>query len=85
MSIQPFRNWRFRDNTPAFAPGEEIRAYLTGFDADTGEGRARIGDTMLTVNGVTADQVDRLVELRIESFDPAQSVGRASASKAAGD
>jgi len=72
-----FRNWRFRTSKPAFAPGEEIRAYLTGFDSASGEGTVRIGDTVLTVAGAEAAQLDQLVDLRIESFDAAKSTGRA--------
>lgn len=72
-----FRNWRFRDAKPAFAPGEEIRAYLTGFDASSGKGMARIGDTVLKVSGADADQVDRLVTLRVADFDSAHGVGHA--------
>lgn len=85
MSIRLFGNWRFRSNTPAFAPGEEIRAYLTGFDPVTREGRVRIGDTLLAVDGISAEQVDQLVDLRIESFDPVQSSGRATVIRAAAD
>lgn len=85
MSIRPFRNWRFRSDTPVFAPGEEIRAYLTAFDPATGEGRARIGDTVLSVAGASAGQVDQLVDLRVQSFDPAQSSGRAEALPAVAD
>lgn len=73
-----FRNWRFRDARPAFAAGEDIRAYLTGFDPDTGEGTVRIGDTVLTVESAAAAQVDRLVELRVASFDVASATGRAT-------
>lgn len=72
-----FRNWRFRDAKPGFVPGEEIRAYLTGFDPASGEGMARIGDTVLKVTGAEAVQLDQLVDLRVESFDPARAVGRA--------
>jgi hypothetical protein len=72
-----FRNWRFRTDTPAFAAGEEIRAYLTGFDAESGLGRARIGDTVLEVSGADASQVDQLLDLRIESFDETRGAGRA--------
>ncbi|MFU8821168.1 MAG: hypothetical protein ACNA8G_06380 [Gammaproteobacteria bacterium] len=72
-----FENWRFRTTQPAFTPGEEIRAYLTGFDPDTGEGTVRIGDTVLTVAGASAAQLDQLVELRVESFDAASATGRA--------
>jgi hypothetical protein len=73
-----FENWRFRASQPAFAPGEEIRAYLTSFDPDTGEGTVRIGDSVLTVESASAAQVDQLVELRVESFDVASATGRAA-------
>jgi hypothetical protein len=72
-----FENWRFRTSQPAFARGEKIRAYLTGFDPVAGEGTARIGDTVLTVAGASAAQMDQLVELRVESFDVASATGRA--------
>lgn len=77
MITRLFANWRFRSSTPGFAPGDEIRAYLTGFDPASGEGTARIGDTLLQVEGAVAGQLDKLVDLRIESFDPARSAGRA--------
>jgi hypothetical protein len=73
-----FANWRFRTDTPTFRPGEPIRAYLTGFDPASGEGTARIGDTVLTVAGVSAAQLDQLVELRVESFDAEHATGRAT-------
>lgn len=77
MSTGLFRNWRFRDAKPAFAPGEEIRAYLTGFDAATGEGTVRIGDTALRVTGASAVQLDQLVALRVETFDASSAKGQA--------
>jgi hypothetical protein len=73
-----FANWRFRTDTPAFRPGEQIRAYLTGFDPASSEGTARIGDTVLTVAGASAAQLDQLVELRVESFDAEHATGRAT-------
>lgn len=77
MTSGLFGNWRFRSTRPAFVPGEEIRAYLTGFDPATGAGTVRIGDTVLQVKGVVAGQVDQLIDLRVESFDPASAVGEA--------
>ena len=77
MSKGLFGNWRFRSSQPAFAPGEEIRAYLTGFDSATGEGTVRIGDTVLSVAGASAGQLDQLIDLRVESFDAAKAAGRA--------
>jgi hypothetical protein len=76
--VSLFENWRFRSSTPAFAPGENIRAYLTGFDPATGEGMVRIVDTVLTVTGASAAQLDQLVDLRVESFDAQQATGRAT-------
>jgi hypothetical protein len=77
VSTGLFRNWRFRTDKPAFAAGEEIRAYLTGFDLASGEGTVRIGDSVLLVSGAAAGQVDQLVDLRVESFDAASATGRA--------
>ena len=72
-----FANWRFRSSRPEFAAGDEIRAYLTGFDPATGSGTVRIGDTVLQVEGVEAGQVDQLIDLRVESFDATGAAGRA--------
>ncbi len=72
-----FTNWRFRSTRPAFVAGEEIRAYLTGFDPATGAGTVRIGDTVLQVEGAAAAQVDQLIDLRVESFDATAATGRA--------
>lgn len=77
MIAKLFGNWRFRTARPTFAPGDEIRAYLTGFDPARGEGTARIGDSVLTVESASAAQVDQLVELRVESFNVASAAGRA--------
>ena len=77
MIAKLFANWRFRSNKPAFAAGEEIRAYLTGFDPASGEGTVRIGDSVLLVSGAAAGQVDQLVDLRVERFDATRGTGRA--------
>lgn len=72
-----FANWRFRTDAPVFAPGEEIRAYLTGFDPATGQGTVRIGDTELKVAGASATQLDQLVNVRVEHFNAASATGQA--------
>ena len=74
-----FQSWRFRSSTPSFDVGQEITVYITGFDSDSALGEARIGDSVLTVQGVEASHVDRLVALRVEEFDLASSRGRARA------
>ncbi|WP_132057706.1 DUF7513 family protein [Halorussus amylolyticus] len=66
----------FRTNTPAFEPGEEISAFVTGYDGDTPV--ARIGDTVLRVEGAPADAVDARARLKIESFDATDHTGTAT-------
>ncbi len=73
-----FSTWRFRTATPSFEPGETITVYITGFDEETGAGQARIGDTQLTVQGAAASDIGRLVELRVDSFEPASATGSAT-------
>lgn len=73
-----FSTWTFRSARPEFAPGEEITVYLTEYDQATGTGRARVGDSVLEISGLSsAARVDELVDLRVESFDPDSSRGRA--------
>lgn len=69
MSKGLFANWRFRTTHPTFEPGQRIEVYLTAFDEATGKGEARVGDTILEVEGARADQVDTLVELKVDTFD----------------
>lgn len=75
MSKGLFANWRFRTSTPTFEPGEQLEVYLTNFDG--GRGEARIGDTILEVEGASVGQVDQLVEISIESFDKSAHRGQA--------
>ncbi len=74
-----FESWRFRSPTPAFDVGEEVTVYITAFNEENNLGEARIGDSVLTVHGVHAAHVDRLVALRVEEFDLVLSRGRATA------
>jgi hypothetical protein len=73
-----FAGWGFRTATPSFDPGAEVTLFVTGADADGPV--ARVGDTLLRVTGVPADEtvVDRKVRLRVESFDDAGHEGRAT-------
>jgi hypothetical protein len=66
----------FRTNTPAFAPGQEISAFVTGYDGDTPV--ARIGDTVLRIEDAPADAVDARARLRVESFDDGDHTGTAT-------
>lgn len=72
-----FANWRFRSARPSLVQGQTIEVFLTAFDPATGIGQVRIGDSVLEVRGASADQVDELVRLQVESFDEAGATGTA--------
>ena len=62
-----FAGFGFRTSKPSFDPGEEITAFVTGHDGESPV--ARIGDTILTVEGASEEVVDARVRLKVESFD----------------
>lgn len=68
--------WSFRTNTPAFEPGQEITAFVTGYDGDSPV--VRIGDTILRVADAPAEAVDARVRLKVESFDASDHTGTAT-------
>ncbi|WP_435179669.1 DUF7513 family protein [Halorussus sp. AFM4] len=65
----------FRTNRPAFEPGAEISAFVTGYDGDVPV--ARVGDTVLRIEDAPADALDTRVRLRVEEFDEAAHRGTA--------
>ncbi|WP_458206953.1 DUF7513 family protein [Haladaptatus sp. NG-SE-30] len=70
------KGWSFRTNKPEFDMGEEIDVYVTGYR--NGSAEARIGDTILDVDGAPAQAVDSRVRLRVEEFDSNDHTGRAT-------
>lgn len=66
----------FRTNKPSFEDGQEIRAFVTGYDGDSPV--ARIGDTVLRIDGAPDGSVDTRAKLRVESFDDAEHTGTAT-------
>lgn len=72
-----FQFWHFRSARPNLDPGDEIEVYLTAFDPETGKGQARIGDSIVEVDGARVEQLDTLVKLHVESFNAEQARGSA--------
>ncbi|WP_227355453.1 DUF7513 family protein [Haladaptatus salinisoli] len=70
------KGWTFRTNKPEFDAGEEIDAFITGYE--NGHAVARVGDTILRVDDVPADAIDTRVLLRVEEFDTNDHTGRAT-------
>jgi hypothetical protein len=68
--------WWFRTNKPDFEPGEEISAFVTGYDGEAPV--ARVGDTILRVEGAPENALDTRIRLRVEEFDGSDHHGTAT-------
>jgi len=69
-----FAGWTFRTNRPAYAAGDELTAFVTGYE--DGVARVRIGDTIIELPDAEGGLGDRLVRLRVTDFDAEESTGR---------
>ncbi|EMA50620.1 DUF7513 family protein [Halococcus salifodinae] len=78
-----FEGVGFRTNRPTFEPGEELAAFVTGYE--DGQALVRIGDTVLWIDDTTPDLVDTQIRLRVEEFDDNDHVGRATVLDTIGD
>ncbi|MFC7214700.1 TRAM domain-containing protein [Saliphagus sp. GCM10025334] len=67
--------WHFRTTRPTLTPGTEVDVFLSEFDADD-TGVARIGDTVLYVEGASPGHVEKRVRVRVIDFDDSMSTGR---------
>lgn len=68
---------RFRTATPEFQPGTTIRVNVTGFDQEKNLGIARIGDTVLTIEGVSPEDVDQERLIEVTDFQTDDFTGHA--------
>jgi hypothetical protein len=65
--------WGFRTRTPAYSPGDELEAYVTGHDGTSAT--VRIGDTVISLTDCDESLIERRVRFRVESFDESTSRG----------
>ncbi|MFB6093465.1 MAG: hypothetical protein ABEJ77_00800 [Halanaeroarchaeum sp.] len=73
----------FRTRTPAFEPGERIECMVTG---ETEDGFvARIGDTVLEIEGAPEDAVDSRIVARVTGFAPERHRGTAEYRETVGE
>jgi hypothetical protein len=68
-----FAGWTFRTNRPAYAAGDELTAFVTGYE--DGVAQVRVGDTIISLPGAKRELDDRLVRLRVTEFDAERSTG----------
>ncbi|GAA0511326.1 hypothetical protein SAMN04488066_1048 [Halorubrum aquaticum] len=59
--------WSFRSSTPDYEPGDTIEVMVTGEKG--GEATARIGDSILRIEGAPDDAVDTRVLVAVETWD----------------
>lgn len=69
-----FAGFTFRTKTPAFETDQEIEVMVTG--RSEGETVARVGDTILVVDGAPEDAVDTRIAARVTAFDEKTHRGR---------
>lgn len=74
---------RFRTTHPSFEEGEQIVAFVTGYDEDGAI--ARIGDTILYLPDESATVVDSQVRLTVTEFDVNDHVGRGEIDEVIGE
>ncbi|MDS0292905.1 DUF7513 family protein [Halogeometricum luteum] len=65
---------RLRTATPAYEPGEELTAYVTGAEGSTL--LVRVGDSVIELPDGDPSLVDATVRFEVESFDAATHRGR---------
>ncbi|AXG07424.1 hypothetical protein DU500_13870 [Haloplanus rubicundus] len=68
-----FAGWTFRTNRPSYAVGDELTAFVTGYE--DGVAQVRIGDTIITLADADRGLDDRLVRLRVTEFDADDATG----------
>ncbi|UWG47369.1 Uncharacterized protein HSRCO_1081 [Halanaeroarchaeum sp. HSR-CO] len=62
-----FAGFSFRTKTPSFDVGDELELFVTG-QSDEGF-VARVGDTILHVEGAPSGSVDTRIRARVTDFD----------------
>ncbi|WP_129116799.1 DUF7513 family protein [Halegenticoccus tardaugens] len=66
--------WKFRTSTPAYEPGDELTAFVTGDRG--GAAVVRVGDTIIRLPDADPSLVERRIELRVVEFDAKTHEGR---------
>jgi hypothetical protein len=68
-----FEGWTFRTNRPTYAAGDELTAFVTGYE--DGVAQVRVGDTVISLPDAKRGLGDTLVRLRVTAFDDADATG----------
>lgn len=69
-----FAGWSFRTKLPDFEPGEEIEVMVT--QVENGEVKARIGDSVLVIEGAPKNPLHKRVTVTIDEWDSDGHHGR---------
>jgi hypothetical protein len=66
----------FRTATPRFQDGETVNLVVTDYDEEGDEGIARVGDTVLRIEGVGPGDVNEQRTIKVTQFDEGTHTGR---------
>jgi hypothetical protein len=66
----------FRTAMPRFQDGETVNLIVTDYHEEEGEGIARVGDTVLRIEGVGPSDVNEQRTIKITQFDEGTHTGR---------
>lgn len=72
------KGWTFRAARPTLTVGDTVDAFVSEYDEANDVGIARIGDTVLYVEGAGPEHEEYRVRVEVTSFDPDASTGRGS-------
>jgi hypothetical protein len=68
-----FEGWGFRTSKPTYAVGDELTAFVTGYE--DGVAQVRVGDTRISVPNAEPGLTESLVRLRVTAFDVEGATG----------
>ncbi len=78
------KGWEFRTTKPALEEGSEINIFVNKHDGNN-TGIANVGDTLLYIEGVKPEHVDKRVQVKVTEFDREESVGKGTFQKVVGE
>lgn len=78
------KGWEFRTTKPSLEEGSEINIFVNKYDGNN-TGIANVGDTLLYIEGVNPEHVNKRVRVKVTEFDEEESVGKGTFQEVIGE
>ena len=78
------KGWQFRTTRPSLEEQSEINIFLSRHEGDK-TGVANVGDTLLYIDGVEPEHVEKRVRVEVTEFDQEESVGKGTFQEVVGE